>query len=219
MAKAKEKKAALSEWAAHFAHLTPWKNDYLVARNGPLLSGVCLEAERDPRMYKPAFFMHNLAIQSPCITISYAMNMYGHGGSVAYGEPVEKYVNRLIARSPALRADMSFEVFIDQVRALDWVSPVSVLSDIVVLGAYCGDSESLISTLDGPVSKLLENTAPVESWIGGVEKWREWALARLSTSSEDWREIVESEASEHKVDHVEDMGFSYTRVDDYWAWL
>jgi hypothetical protein len=225
VAKLKEKKEALAQWNEHFPELKPWKTQHLLRRNGPLLSGICLDRTGDPGIYKPTYFIHNLLIPFPVISLSYRaplLDEYGYK-SVRYGiegVQVADLVGGFREQVGILGKDISMPNFVSHARkvragkfGMDTVFLPHLMSDVITIGSIDGD-EYYRQTIGDAVSALERRGGPVNNIIGSIQEWKEGLLALLERRN--WVAAVEEEARTHGLPELEDHGFAVERVEEYW---
>jgi hypothetical protein len=194
MATAKEKGSTLQSWGSIFPALTPWLDKFLIQRTGPLISGICLDATRDPNAYKPTFFHHNLLAPWPVLTLSYAAALLYRGTpkSVKYGAPVADLADQLKAQVESARIPITFAIFLrhigDARRGV--FGPVGLylphaLRDIITVGSYLGDADHFRSRLDEVCARIASVPNLNVQIIGSVAEWRKDVEAALSLPGEE----------------------------------
>lgn len=179
MATTKERAATLDRWAASFPDFTTWNGKFLLRRNGPLLSGICLDEMRDPKTYRPTFFYHNLVCDWPVLTLGYGVSLRRKGvpkalkyGSVA-DEPAE-----LKDQIESARLPVTFLLFLKHISEArrGGFGPMAVylphaLRDVMSVGAYLGDAAFFIVHL-ASAANLINSSKNVNlQIIGSVDHW------------------------------------------------
>src|SRR5436190_8831039 len=71
------------DWKDEFPSLGVYKPLHLLRRNGPLLSGICLDRTSSGDIYKPIFHYHCLLRSCPAISLSLAVQLKAANGTDA----------------------------------------------------------------------------------------------------------------------------------------
>jgi hypothetical protein len=223
MATAKEKKAALEGWALHFPHLRSWKNQFLVKRNGGLVSGICLDETRDPKAYDPKFFFHNLLVPFPVMTIAYQapLVLAGVAKRLRYGNPAEEVIHKFKEHLPLSQTgSLTFERFVEHVIAArhgafgaQGVYLPHVFRDIITLGSAAGDAAYYRSTLGIAAAKLEATSGFNLAIIGSVHQWRKNVEAAIEQNHEA---VAEEQRTALGLPELPDGGLLYQRVENFW---
>lgn len=218
MAKAKDKREALAEWAGHFPDLVPWKNQFLIRRNGGLLSGICLDELRDPNAYKPTFFFHNLLVPSPVVTLSYAAPLLLRGvyKPVKYGDPGESIAT--FKKQLPIDQEPSLASFIAHVSAAcagkfgaQAIYVPHFFRDVITLGST---RESYYLGVIEKCAKAIETLPGINlNLIGSVAEWQ--ADVRHHASCDTDVSIAE-QLSKLKLPELSDAGLRVEIVDEFW---
>lgn len=179
MATTKEKTATLDQWAAAFPDHTAWNGKFLLRRNGPLLSGICLDEMRDPKTYQPKFFYHNLICDWPVLTLGYGVSLRQRGvpKALKYGnvgdEPVGLKDQIESARLPA-----SFSLFLKHLSEArrGAFGPMAVylphaLRDVISVGSYLGDAAFFRGHLASAADLITSSSNVNLQIIGSVDQW------------------------------------------------
>lgn len=184
MASTKEKKAELSMWMKALPGLHPWGDSYLIRRCGPVLSGVCLDGTRDPQAYQPTFFVHNLLVSQPAMTLAYGAPLLYRGvpRRLRYdGAPVDEDAQALLTQVPALSGLPTLGDLVAHVTLLragafgpPALYPPHVMRDVLTIGAHLHktDERAMQAWLDA-AEAALQRAAPFNMHIiGSLAAWR-----------------------------------------------
>lgn len=225
MATATEKKQVLDEWNRHFPLHHKWKSQFLIQRNGAMLSGICLDETRDPRSYRPVFFFHNLLVPSKVITLAYAAPLLSRGvyKPLKYGFFSESDVHEFRQQITLCQEDISFEGFVNHIvetiggrYGAQAVYLPHALRDILTVGSYLGDSAYYLSTLD-KVSSLIETKPGINlSIIGSVDQWQKTVSQLIHQANEL---SIQAEIQAHGLPALDDLGMDYQRIENYWEYF
>lgn len=208
---------------AHFPSHFLWKNQFLIRRNGPVVSGLCLNETRDKDYYIPTFFIHNLLVPFPVISLSYAAPLLSRGvsKSLKYGSPIDANAVEFIKQVPISKELLTFNKFCEHVvgayRGAHGNISVYLphaLRDVIVIGSYLGDSAFYTSCIDR-AAEVIESKAKNINMqiIGSVSDWKEMVKALIR---QDHESVIRSEIYAHKLPEMEDLGMNYERVRDFW---
>lgn len=180
MATTKQKQATLEQWAQAFPGYVALGGKFLLKRNGPLLSGICLDDMRNSETYRPTFFYHNLLIDWPVLTLNYGVRLRRRGVPLAinYGTLHEEQV-LLMNQIEAVQHPESFEVFVRHIQATrnGQFGPIAtylphVFRDVMSVGAYMGDAGFYISCIDA-ACQLISSEPNLNLYIiGSVQQWK-----------------------------------------------
>lgn len=224
MANAARKKETLNMWGAHFPSHSLWKGQFLIRRNGPVISGLCLNETRDKDYYKPTFFIHNLLVPFPVISLSYAAPLLSRGvsKSLKYGLPVDDEARGFLEQVPVSQELLTFKKFFEHVvgayRGLHGNISVYLphaLRDIIVIGSSLGDADFYSSCIDD-VTEVIESKSKTVNMqiIGSVAHWKEMVKSLIW---QDHESVIKAEIHAHKLPEMEDLGMDYHRVSDFWT--
>lgn len=220
MATKKEKRATLDQWAEAFPCHTPWADKFLLRRNGPLVSGICLDEMRYAKTYRPTFFYHNLLIDWPVLTLGYGASLRHRGVSKAvnYGsfgdEPAGLKDQIESARFPA-----SFALFLKHLADArrGAFGPMAIclphaLCDLMSVGSYLGDAAFFREHL-APAAGLIASASNVNlQIIGSVDQWIRDVGNLLSSNLE---ERVRQNILKLRLPSLTNESLPYVRPDEF----
>jgi hypothetical protein len=225
MATSKEKLMTLEQWRFEFPNLSVWKDQFLIERRGPLVTGVCLDSTRDPQSYKPKFFYHNLTIASPVITLGYAAPLRHRGvaRSVKYGVPVGDLAEAFKVQVESLRSKITFDVFVKHI--VDTRNGVfgpsaaylpHALRDISTVGSFLGDTNYFLATLDEAGSSIDAAKDINPNITGSVVDWEKDVLDCINAATE---QTVRQNLNALQLPALSKLPMPYARVPHYWTLL
>jgi len=163
--------------------LHPWGDSHLIRRCGPVLSGVCLDGTRDPQACQPTFFVHNLLVSQPVMTLAYGAPLLPRGvpRRLRYGASVDDEARALLSQVQALSglpALGDLVAHIALLRAGEFgppsLYPPHVMRDVLTIGAFLhqADEKTMLVWLDA-AQAALQRAAPFNMHIiGSVAAWR-----------------------------------------------
>ena len=221
MAKAKEKRAALGQWAEYFEGFESWKNQYLIRRNGGLISGICLDETRDPSAYKPTFFFHNLLIPSPVLTLAYAAPYLVRGvyKPVKYGTPVDELVPSFREQVPMLSGEVTMLSFVAHAKAAHQgkfgaqaVYLPHFFRDVITLGVCFGESDYYRRSVHDAASMIGNTNGINMNLIGSVEEWQR-EIERIV--DKDCSRSIDENLQQLQLPQLEDRGLVVERIENY----
>lgn len=222
MATAREKGETLDEWGSYFPLHHKWKNQFLIQRNGALLSGICLDATRDPKAYKPTFFFHNLLAPSKVVTLSYAAPLLSRGvyRPVKYGPlaeaDVKEFKGQVCLSHGAITFERFFNHIVDAYRGRYGAQAVYLphaLRDIITVGSFLGDSSYFLSTLDKSAAVIEAKPGVNLNIIGSVSQWVKTVGDLIK---QDHGDVIQRELETHGLPVLQDLGMHYSRVENFW---
>jgi hypothetical protein len=194
MATAKDKQSALKQWACAFPDHQAWKDKFLLKLTGPVISGLCLDETRDPKIYTPKFFFHNLLIETPGLTIGYSVSLRHRGvsKSLKYAASIADSPELLKAQIESARLPISFEIFVRHIQGTirgDF-GPIGIYlphayCDIMSVGSFLGDDGYFRSTLDDVCERIAAIPHLNLHIIGSVAKWRKEVELLLDSCGKD----------------------------------
>lgn len=226
MAKAKDKRAALTQWSEQFVDFVKWKDKFLICLSGGLISGICLDETRDPGAYKPTFFFHNLLVDSPVVTLSYAAPYVKNGvyKPVKYGASIEGIVPDFKEQVPALTSGpLTMASFISHVRdaqngrfGAQAIYVPNFFRDVITLGVCFGDSNYYRQSISDAVSVIKTKPGINMNIIGSAEKWRDDIQAIVRR---DCMNVIASHIEKLRLPALEDRGLSVEVIEKYWTFV
>ncbi|MCP4122645.1 MAG: hypothetical protein GY751_12905 [Bacteroidetes bacterium] len=225
MAKVKNKRYSQDLWGSYFGGLKKWGDQFLIRKNGPLISGICLDRTRDPEFYIPTFFYHNLLVQSSVVKLSYAAPLLSRGVPMAlkYCESVEEFAAQLKTQVEALDEKQTFSKFVNHIAAArrgDF-GPQAVylphaLRDVILLGGFLGDKEYYESTIDDAAKIIIDTPNINLNMVGSIEEWKETITNLLR---QNFNNAIEEHNSELSFPNLDDNEISYSRLKRYWEYI
>lgn len=225
MATAKEKRDLLAKWSAHFPLHQSWKDQFLVRRNGPLLSGICLDLCRDPKTYKPTLFFHNLIVPSPVITLAYAAPLLSRGVNkpLRYAAFSEADVKEFKCQLTLSCEELTFDKFFNHVVAAragklgtQAVYLPHALRDVIVVGSFLGDASYYLSVLDHCAEEIEHEPGLNLHIIGSIGQWKESVRDLIGLNYEA---AIKKECERHGLAPLPDLGMTYRRPENFWELL
>ena len=227
MTTAKIKKEVLDEWSEHFPQYRQWKNQFLIQRNGCLLSGICLDTTRDPTRYRPTFFFHNLLEPSSSMTLSYGVPLRTTKGGykeLKYGLLTDVDVTEFKHQFLLSHNLVTFENFFNYVLdirqgrygAFGFYLP-HALTDIITIGSYLGDDSYYLSVLEKCAALIEANRGVINlNIIGSVNQWLKYVEGLIK---QDYKSVIQKELEAHKLPLLDDREMSYTRIPNFWEYF
>ncbi len=218
MATRQQKKQMLGFWGERFPGYAPFDAQFLLIRNGPLVSGVCLNSLREPQKYRPIYFVANMLELPDCIPL-----MYGYEPVTRFTPLELKYLDSdisvaaelMFSNAPFLRMPGSHGGYLQQMESCllqetkgfrkDFEAP-SVLTDLIGVAAYCGDTEfaqELLVEATSVLTQLLDNGTlemPLDAWV-----------ARTRTAMERSEKAVQTHCAAIGLPPLPNQGLSYSR--------
>jgi hypothetical protein len=223
MANATEKRHTLKRWNEAFPALTPYKNQFLVQRNGPLLTGLCLDGTRDPRAYIPTYFLHNLLDDDGFVALSYDIVLTGGNYEtekrLKYGDDVQEAAQKLQSQSDIVRPDISFQIYLNRIFECFKTRRGSMVLqhiyfDILTVGSYLGDADFFRSKLDEACTIL--GTSKRNYMPPGIDAWRERVEQTIAC---DYEERIAKSVQELKLPALTCTDMAYLRTPDFLDFL
>lgn len=220
MATTKEKTATLDLWAAAFPDHTAWNGKFLLRRNGPLLSGICLDEMRDPKTYRPTFFYHNLICDWPVLTLGYSVSLQQRGvpKALKYGSVGDEPVG-LKDQIEAARLPASFPLFLKHISEArrGAFGPMAVylphaLRDVMSVGSYLGDAAFFSSHLSSAADLIISAKNVNLQIIGSVDQWTRDVGNLLSSNLEA---LVQQSLQKLRLPSLTNESLPYVRPDDF----
>jgi hypothetical protein len=223
MATAREKRETLDEWSSYFPLHYKWKNQFLIQRNGALLSGICLDITRSPKEYRPTFFFHNLLVPSQVVTLSYAAPLLSRGvyKPLKYGPLAVADVEEFKGQVDLCHTEITFEKFFNHIvdalhgrYGTQAVYLPHALRDIITVGSFLGDSSYYLSTFDECAAAIeAKKTGLNIHIIGSVNKW----VKSINTLiNQDYESAIQRELETHELPILHDLGMHYSRIQSFW---
>jgi hypothetical protein len=218
MTKMNDQRSALQEWAEQFPDFTPWKNQFLIRRNGGLISGICLDKLRDPNAYKPTFFFHNLLVPSPVVTLAYAAPLLSRGvyKPVKYGH-IGESIKEFRMQVP-IDEIPSISKFVDHVSAsragkhgAQAIYIPHFFRDVITLGI--SQEPRYLETIDTAV-EVISNLSGINlNLIGSIADWK---FELLQLANRDSTAAITDQIKKLKLPAISDGGFRVETVVDFW---
>ena len=225
MATKKERHLVLEQWTQEFPTLVPWKDQYLIRRTGPLISGICLDRKSDPKVYCPTFFFHNLLTQWPNLTLGYAASAVYRGMPklLKYGAPVAGAAWEIHSIIEPLQSKITFSSFVrHMLKAKNGLFGFAGsylphdLRDIITVGSYLGDADYYRSTLDLACTRIAAAKNINLSIIGSIAEWRANVEGILDAASDD---LIERHMRELHLPQLIPEQMGYVRLPDIFSIL
>ncbi|WKJ90896.1 hypothetical protein QZJ86_01855 [Methylomonas montana] len=218
MATTKEKRESLEEWSAYFPLYQKWKDQFLIQRNGGVLSGICLDTTRDPKTYKPTFFFHNLLVPSPTITLAYATPLLVRGvyKPLKYGVSADVDIRDFKNQIKVACEPITFGIFFDHVMEAQRCGRgylPNTLRDLIIVGSSLGDRDYYVSTLEDAASAIEAKSGINLSIIGSIS---EWSNTVGSLIKQDHDGTISKQIEVHRLPALEDRGMPYRRIEEFW---
>jgi hypothetical protein len=225
MATKKERHLVLEQWAQEFPTLVPWKDQYLIRRTGPLISGICLDRRSDPKVYCPTFFFHNLLTQWPDLTLGYAASAVYRGMPklVKYGAPVADTASEISSIIEPLHSKITFPAFVrHMLKAKSGLFGFAGsylphdLRDIITVGSYLGDADYYRSTLDLACTRIAAAQNMNLAIVGSIAEWRANVQEICEAASDD---LIEIHTKELKLPQLIPEQMEYARQPEIFSML
>lgn len=187
----------------------------LAKRHGPLLVGICLDETRDPAIYRPTCFIHNLAAPFPVLTLKLAGYWLNSKGAVLTLKVADEASATAAARDLAERfpfvasANMTLNDYLGRTKSYlqdrPRIGEDAPFSDAALVAMYVGLADYARETVERGASVLA--TWPVSALRGEtVQSWRD-RLTRACGS--DLHAVAASEADRHGVSTLPDLGLPH----------
>lgn len=220
----KAKKKVTSDWADQFPDFRVWKPARLLKRHGPLIVGICLDADRSNENYTPKVHFHTLCIPFPTIALGLVGELEQQG--IPRRVPLKRHAEEFQRIASELRAKYVFLdkkefEFNDLVDAtLNYLggkhgrigsTPFqhAPFEGIIAIAAYMKQTDYAQSTLDDCFRKMSNWPAHGLNIIGSAEKWRA-KMQDLIDAPIDLQEVVNGQIVEHKLGGIPDYGLGWS---------
>jgi hypothetical protein len=221
MATTKERRSALENWATAFPSFSIWKDKFLIQRVGPLIAGICLDHTRDPKIYRPTFFFHNLLVEWPVLTLGYGAPVLHRvvARLLKYDQSVSEVAAQFREQVESTRCPVSFEIFVRHIRDARWefFGPQAVylphaLRDMIAVGSYLDDGDYYRACLDAACTRLAAIPNLSLHIVGSINAWRGDVESLIASCADA---LVERHQVSLRLPSMAKMNMEYLRPNDF----
>jgi hypothetical protein len=223
MATKTERIEILKLWAEHFPQLIMFKDQWLLKRNGPVLSGILIDRTSDKNKYRALYFMSVLDMND-FIPISHSQEYKGRyaGKELRYDRFDSNDIEQFKKQLPILKKELTFKDYFsfiegqhDRESMVLGTLPTKgyMLRELALVGAYCKDKDFYLDQM--PLAKKLlrdfdKECGPFENPVN-IQQWEEETLRKI----DNIYEVVQNTITSSGFSNLKDNGMEYKRIDNY----
>jgi hypothetical protein len=214
------KRKITQDWQSCFPAMSIFRSMWLLKRNGPILTGIALDGNRDNTTYRVIVHVHNLLVPTGFVSLTLWSPLQNRRGTYHESLTLRRHslefldaCNRLRDESPVpltpnldlKQIILAYEKYIADGRFLI-SAPIFLYRDVITLLTWCGKTKDATAALDRFIAEMSELDERNFHQVGGRVSFVR-SLETILTNPELLSGIYGEQMCLLKVDILPDFGF------------